>query len=422
MISQPAPESLHIQAPTNTLSAYRSRVQGQLPRHNFRKCPSSHHLCLEPISPRPTSTKLPPPSPHDCLNACDDNSQLNRVSDGPIFVDTAAGRGRRDGDAPITMPGLPTSVDLDECISRLYKKELLAESVIEAICAKTKELLMRESNVVHVQAPVTVVGDIHGQFYDLIEIFRIGGYCPDTNYLFLGDYVDRGMFSVETISLLVCLKLRYPERVHLIRGNHESRGVTQSYGFYTECARKYGNANVWHYFTDMFDFMTLSVVIDNQIFCVHGGLSPSIHSIDQIKIIDRFREIPHEGPMADLVWSDPDPERDEFSLSPRGAGYTFGAQVVKKFLAVNNMSHILRAHQLCQEGFQVLYDDRLSTVWSAPNYCYRCGNMASVLEVNVNGERFFNVFAAAPENDQVKDMQPGVDKAADGNALPDYFL
>ncbi len=254
------------------------------------------------------------------------------------------------------------------------------------------------------------------------------------------------MFSVETISLLVCLKLRYPNRVHLIRGNHESRGVTQSYGFYTECSRKYGNANVWHYFTDMFDFLTLSVVINDQIFCVHGGklpfnhslgrtpqptnktqsgLSPSIHSIDQIKIIDRFREIPHEGPMADLVWSDPDPERDEFSLSPRGAGYTFGAQVVKKFLAVNNMNHILRAHQLCQEGFQVLYDDLLSTVWSAPNYCYRCGNMASVLEVSDTGERFFNVFAAAPENDLVKDTQMGGgqgEKAADGGGLPDYFL
>ncbi|KKA27671.1 hypothetical protein TD95_001261 [Thielaviopsis punctulata] len=361
------------------------------------------------------------------------------------------------------MPGLPTSVDLDECISRLYKKELLAESVVEAVCAKTKELLMRESNVVHVKAPVTVVGDIHGQFFDLIEIFRIGGFCPDTNYLFLGmpaaslffspcyyratittittittiiptnsltnasvssppgDYVDRGMFSVETISLLVCLKLRYPNRVHLIRGNHESRGVTQSYGFYTECCRKYGSANVWHYFTDMFDFLTLSVVIDNQIFCVHGGLSPSIHSIDQIKVIDRFREIPHEGPMADLVWSDPDADKDEFSLSPRGAGYTFGAQVVKKFLAVNAMSHILRAHQLCQEGYQVLYDDRLSTVWSAPNYCYRCGNMASVLEVKDNGERFFNVFAAAPENDVHRDMQAqGMNKGLE--ALPDYFL
>merc|ERR1712093_705194 len=184
------------------------------------------------------------------------------------------------------MPGLPASIDLDECIAQLYKKNLLAESLIEAICAKAKEMLMKESNVVHISAPVTVVGDIHGQFFDMLEIFKIGGFCPDTNYLFLGDYVDRGLFSVETISLLVCLKLRYPQRVHLIRGNHESRGVTQSYGFYTECSRKYGNANVWHYFTDMFDFLTLSVVINDQIFCVHGGLSPSIHSIDQIKIID----------------------------------------------------------------------------------------------------------------------------------------
>lgn len=151
-----------------------------------------------------------------------------------------------------------------------------------------------------------------------------------------------------------------------------------------------------------------------------AGLSPSIHSIDQIKIIDRFREIPHEGPMADLVWSDPDPDRDEFSLSPRGAGYTFGAQVVKKFLEVNSMSHILRAHQLCQEGYQILYDDRLSTVWSAPNYCYRCGNMASVLEVSDMGERFFNVFDAAPENDLHRTEQPQ-EKGATG-VVVDYFL
>lgn len=137
----------------------------------------------------------------------------------------------------------------------------------------------------------------------------------------------------------------------------------------------------------MFDFLTLSVVIDDAIFCVHGGLSPSIHHIDQIKIIDRFREVPHEGPMADLVWSDPDPEKEDFAISPRwvighhpfgcvltdrrGAGYTFGAAIVKKFLTLNGMNHILRAHQLCMEGYSVLYNDQLSTVWSAPNYCYR---------------------------------------------------
>ncbi|KAI0318890.1 Metallo-dependent phosphatase-like protein [Amylostereum chailletii] len=161
--------------------------------------------------------------------------------------------------------------DLDACIEQLLRKQLLHEALLREICEKTKEVLMRESNVVHVSAPVTVVGDIHGQFYDLIEIFRIGGYAPNTNYLFLGDYVDRGLFSIETISLLTCLKLRYPDRVQLIRGNHESRAVTQSYGFYTECVRKYGSSRVWTYFTDMFDFLTLSVVIDDKIFCVHGG-------------------------------------------------------------------------------------------------------------------------------------------------------
>ena len=123
--------------------------------------------------------------------------------------------------------------------------------------------------------------------------------------------------------------------------------------------------------------------------------------------------------MADLVWSDPDPERDEFTLSPRGAGYTFGAQVVKKFLEVNKQSHILRAHQLCQEGYQVLYDDRLSTVWSAPNYCYRCGNMASVLEVNDAGERYFNVFEAAPENAEHRDAATA---QQDKGVIVEYFL
>lgn len=328
------------------------------------------------------------------------------------------------------MPGLVTDLDLEECIERLYNKELLPEITIEALCSKIKELLIKESNVVHISAPVTVVGDIHGQFYDLLEIFKIGGFCPDTNYLFLGDYVDRGLHSVETIALLTCLKIRYPTRIFLVRGNHESRGITQSYGFYTECVRKYGNANVWTYFTDMFDFLTLSVVIDNSIFCVHGGLSPTIHSIDQIRIVDRFKEIPHEGPMADLVWSDPDSTKRDFALSARGAGYMFGIDIVKKFLARNNMVHILRAHQLCQEGYDVLFEDRLSTVWSAPNYCYRCGNLASVLEVNTNGERFFNVFDAAPENDeqslQIMDEQILNGGVSSGLAPPiqpvEYFL
>lgn len=309
-----------------------------------------------------------------------------------------------------------TSVEnLDECIRRCLERELLPQPVIAALCSKLKELLIKESNVLHLSAPVTVVGDIHGQFYDMLEIFKVGGNCPDTNYLFLGDYVDRGLFSIETITLLVCLKLRYPSRITLVRGNHESRGITQSYGFYTECVRKYGSAKVWSIFTDLFDFMTLSVVIENSIFCVHGGLSPSIQTIDQIKMIDRFREIPHEGPMADLVWSDPDEGRPEFSISPRGAGYTFGSTIVDIFLERNSFSHILRAHQLCQKGYEILFNDKLSTVWSAPNYCYRCGNLASILEIDENCQRHFNVFDASPENE--RHMQ-----AAQQTAITDYFL
>ncbi|KAI9206231.1 Metallo-dependent phosphatase-like protein [Polychytrium aggregatum] len=302
--------------------------------------------------------------------------------------------------------------DLDAFISQLYNQKLLSEHAVKLVCEKAKEVLIKEGNVRYVSTPVTLVGDVHGQFHDVLEIFKIGGYCPDTNYVFLGDYVDRGHHSIETITLLTCLKLRYPERVTLVRGNHESRTVTQQYGFYAECHQKYGNANVWTYFTDLFDYLVLSVVIDDAIFCVHGGLSPSLHSIDQIKVIDRFREIPHEGPMADLVWSDPAQpnailagphtldERGDFAVSPRGAGYTFGKEVTRRFLQINGLGHICRAHQLCMEGYQILFDDMLSTVWSAPNYCYRSGNMASILEITPGLERYFNVFGPCPDQER----------------------
>lgn len=156
-----------------------------------------------------------------------------------------------------------------------------------------------------------------------MELFRIGGRSPDTNYLFMGDYVDRGYYSVETVTLLVALKVRYRERITILRGNHESRQITQVYGFYDECLRKYGNPNVWKYFTDLFDYLPLTALVDGQIFCLHGGLSPSIDTLDHIRALDRLQEVPHEGPMCDLLWSDPD-DRGGWGISPRGAGYTFG--------------------------------------------------------------------------------------------------
>ncbi len=156
-----------------------------------------------------------------------------------------------------------------------------------------------------------------------MELFKVGGDIPDTNYLFLGDFVDRGLYSVETFLLLVALKVKYPQRIFLIRGNHESRQITQTYGFYEECLRKYGSLNVWKYCTEIFDFLALAAIIENKIFCVHGGLSPNIQNIDEIRQIDRKQEVPHDGVMSDLMWSDPDENIEGYSLSPRGAGYLF---------------------------------------------------------------------------------------------------
>ena len=181
-------------------------------------------------------------------------------------------------------------------------------------------------------------------------------------------YKRQGLYSVETITLLITLKLRYPSRIHLIRGNHESRQITQSYGFYTECLNKFGEGSqVWQYFTDLFDYLILACIIDDTIFCVHGGLSPNIQSIDQIRIIDRIREIPHDGAMADLVWSDPEDDRNDitssqFKVSPRGAGYTFGKAIVDKFFSINGVTKMLRAHQLCNEGYQDYFGGKVTTV------------------------------------------------------------
>ena len=185
---------------------------------------------------------------------------------------------------------------------------------------------------------------------------------------------------METVTLLVALKIRYPQRITILRGNHESRQITQVYGFYDECLRKYGNANVWKYFTDLFDYLPLTALIDNQIFCLHGGLSPSIDTLDNIRALDRIQEVPHEGPMCDLLWSDPD-DRCGWGISPRGAGYTFGQDISEAFNHNNGLTLVARAHQLVMEGYKEMFDCRIVTVWSAPNYCYRCGNVAAILEL-----------------------------------------
>lgn len=173
--------------------------------------------------------------------------------------------------------------DVDRWIEQLRRCEHIKESEVKSLCAQAREILLEEGNVQRVDAPVTICGDIHGQFYDLVELFRVGGDCPDTNYLFMGDFVDRGFYSVESFLLLLALKVRYSDRITLIRGNHESRQITQVYGFYDECLRKYGSVNVWRYCTEIFDYLALAALIENRVLCVHGGLSPSINTLDQVR-------------------------------------------------------------------------------------------------------------------------------------------
>lgn len=296
------------------------------------------------------------------------------------------------------------SLNVDKIIENLLKLEVPTESEVNKLCSKVKEVLIEESNVQHISLPVTICGDIHGQFKDLLEIFLIGGECPDVNYLFLGDYVDRGLRSVETFLYLICLKVKYPDRITLLRGNHESRVITQSYGFYDECVRKYGSLNVWRYCTDVFDYLTLSAVIEDKIFCVHGGLSPKINTFDDIRALERRIEVPHEGAMCDLLWSDPDDIKG-WNFSVRGAGFIFGSDTVEIFNRINNIDYIVRAHQLVMEGHKSMFNDTIITVWSAPNYCYRCGNIASIMELDENGNKMFKDYEACPENDKDKENE-----------------
>jgi len=294
-----------------------------------------------------------------------------------------------------------TGADPDQWISTLRKCKYLPEQELKQLCEIVKELLLEESNVQPVSAPVTICGDIHGQFYDLLKLFRVGGEIPDRNYIFMGDFVDRGYYSLETFTFLLALKARYPERITLLRGNHESRQITQVYGFYDECQQKYQNANAWKYCTQVFDFLTLAALVDGKILCVHGGLSPDIRTMDQIRTINRNVEIPHEGAFCDLMWSDPE-DIETWQVSPRGAGWLFGSKVTDEFTQINDLELICRAHQLVQEGYKFMFEkENLVTVWSAPNYCYRCGNVASILELDENLKRNFKIFEAVPDNERV---------------------
>eukprot|EP00918_Siedleckia_nematoides_P040158 GHVU01087170.1.p1 GENE.GHVU01087170.1~~GHVU01087170.1.p1 ORF type:complete len:385 (-),score=89.11 GHVU01087170.1:208-1362(-) len=329
-----------------------------------------------------------------------------------------AGRGDSSScssDTPATTA--MSAADMERLTATLLEGKTIEENEIFSVCSKVRELLSEESTLVGVKRPVTVAGDVHGQLFDMFEIFKIAGVPPDTNYLFLGDYVDRGYYSVECVALAMTFKIRYPDRVTILRGNHESRNLTQVYGFYDECFRKYGSADVWKSFTDTFDFLPLAAVIDGDIFCDHGGLSPALPALDHVRKLDRMQEVPQEGAMCDLLWSDPstpEDEHDGWTVSQRGAGYVWGPEVSRQFLHDNGLSMIARAHQLIDNGWTWSHDKKVVTIFSAPNYCYRCGNKAALMEVpeTKGTEPHFQVFNCAPLRGDPEVIR----------TMPDYFL
>ena len=247
----------------------------------------------------------------------------------------------------------------------------------------SKEIFLKKPTFLELESPITVCGDTHGQYPDLLKLFEAGGFPPETNYLFLGDYVDRGAQSLETICLLLAYKIKYEENFFLLRGNHECASINRIYGFYDECKKRY-NLKIWKHFIDVFNCLPISASIDDKILLMHGGLSPELKSVEQLKSIMRPTDVPEEGLLCDILWSDPDPTCDGWGQNDRGVSVVFSQSVLKKFLEKNDLDLICRAHQVVEEGYEFFGDRELVTVFSAPNYCGEFDNAGAMMVIDEN--------------------------------------
>uniref|UniRef100_A0A6A7G8P4 Serine/threonine-protein phosphatase n=1 Tax=Hirondellea gigas TaxID=1518452 RepID=A0A6A7G8P4_9CRUS len=268
-----------------------------------------------------------------------------------------------------------------------------------AIVRSASQLFKREPNMLKLYDPITVCGDIHGQYYDLLRLLETGGDPNETQYLFLGDYVDRGCFSCEVVLLLYSLKIVHPNSFYMIRGNHECRHLTSFFNFKDECNYKY-TSELYDEIMQSFDNLPIAATINNKFLCVHGGLSPDISTLADISTIDRFHEVPREGAFCDLLWADPAPERaendeeddDEFDEmlagttwfaynDARQCSFVFGVDAVESFLKKNKLTAIIRAHEAQPQGFKMQMVNestktpRVITIFSAPNYCDVCSSI-----------------------------------------------
>jgi serine/threonine-protein phosphatase PP1 catalytic subunit len=282
-------------------------------------------------------------------------------------------------------------LDIDNVIAKLLsvrgekpnKQVNLLESEIKGLCLKSKDIFMSQPMLLELEAPVKVCGDTHGQYYDLLRLFELGHFPPEANYLFLGDYVDRGKYSIETICLLLAYKIKYPENFFLLRGNHECASINRIYGFYDECKRRY-NIKLWKTFTDCFNCLPVAALIDERILCMHGGLSTELTNLDQINRIPRPTDVPDNGLLCDLLWSDPDANISGWGENERGVSYTFGPDVVASILKKLDLDLICRAHQVVEDGYEFFGKRTLVTVFSAPNYAGEFDNSGAMMNIDEN--------------------------------------
>ena len=241
-------------------------------------------------------------------------------------------------------------------------------------------IVKSENNIVKIQDPVITVGDIHGQYYDLLKLIEKGGDPTKTKYVFLGDYVDRGSFSIECVLYLMSLKINFKSTIYMLRGNHECRQLTSYFNFKLECEVKY-DLEVYDKIMDAFDCLPLVCVINEKFIAVHGGISPKLTYINEINKFNRFDEPPKEGPLCDVLWADPvDKDADAMKIewepnSTRGCSFIFGAKAAIPFLNRNNCLTVIRGHEVQLEGFKMskwntqIEFPSIITVFSAPNYC-----------------------------------------------------
>ncbi|QPG76587.1 hypothetical protein FOA43_003978 [Brettanomyces nanus] len=319
-------------------------------------------------------------------------SSLSKSSVGPVNITITDDTGAHPEDALSKAPHRrkKKQLNIENLIQRLLdagysgkrtKSVCLKNSEIALICSTAREIFLSQPTLIELNAPVKIVGDIHGQYSDLIRIFTKCGFPPSANYLFLGDYVDRGKQSLETILLLFCYKIKYPENFFLLRGNHECAQITRAYGFYDECKRR-TNLRTWKIFIDTFNTLPVCALVASKIFCVHGGLSPVLNSIDEIRNIKRPTDVPDFGLLNDLLWSDPADQTNEWEDNERGVSYCFNRVAINKFLNKFQFDLVARAHMVVEDGYEFFNDRSLVTVFSAPNYCGEFDNWGAVMSVS----------------------------------------